>query len=59
MVSDVKNKKSNIMKILFGSVNVKFEKKNCILKCKKFFAQNCLIHQDNQLKFFTFQNVNT
>ena len=31
----------------------------CILKCKNLFAENCLIHQDNQSKRFTFQNANT
>ena len=33
--------------------------KRDILKCKNLFAENCLIHQDNQSKKFTFQNANT
>ena len=45
----------NLMNLLatqgqhYGSVAVKC-KKNYILKCKNFFAQNCQIHRENQSK---------
>ena len=51
------------MKILFGSVNVKFEKKNCILKCKKFFCSKLPNSSRKPIKKFlhfkllTLQNV--